>query len=300
MVVISPWSKGGFVNSQVFDHTSLIRFIEARYAGNDPALIESNITPWRRAVAGDLTSAFNFATPNAARVPLPATSGYVPPDALRHPDYVPVPPANQALPAQEPGVRPARALPYELHAHGAVDAAAGAFRIAFANSGAATAVFQVRSGNAADLPRGYTVEPDKALADAWTAADGLYDLSVYGPNGFLRAFKGGLPAAGRANLDVAAHYDERDGGLSLHIVNLSATVAVVSVLDKYTGEVVEERLAPRESVTQYCRLERQFGWYDLVVTVAQDPGFVYRLAGHVESGADSATDPAIGGLLPIG
>jgi phospholipase C len=53
-------------------------------------------------------------------------------------------------------------------------------------------------------------------------------------------------------------------------------------------------------VTQYCRLERQFGWYDLVVTVAQDPGFVYRLAGHVESGADSATDPAIGGLLPIG
>ena len=31
MVVISPWSKGGFVNSQVFDHTSLIRFIEARF-----------------------------------------------------------------------------------------------------------------------------------------------------------------------------------------------------------------------------------------------------------------------------
>ena len=30
MYVISPWSKGGWVNSQVFDHTSVIRFLEQR------------------------------------------------------------------------------------------------------------------------------------------------------------------------------------------------------------------------------------------------------------------------------
>src|SRR5690606_27497420 len=31
MYVISPWSRGGWVNSQVFDHTSVIRFMEARF-----------------------------------------------------------------------------------------------------------------------------------------------------------------------------------------------------------------------------------------------------------------------------
>ena len=62
MIVISPWSKGGYVCSEVFDHTSLIRFMEQRF--DTPALIEHNITPWRRAVSGDLTAAFNFATPN--------------------------------------------------------------------------------------------------------------------------------------------------------------------------------------------------------------------------------------------
>src|SRR5260221_335383 len=48
MLVVSPWSVGGWVNSQVFDHTSLIRFIEARFASKPPGLIEKNITAWRR------------------------------------------------------------------------------------------------------------------------------------------------------------------------------------------------------------------------------------------------------------
>src|SRR6185436_3413430 len=62
MIVISPWSRGGWVNSQVFDHTSVIKFIEKPF--NNPLLVESNITPWRRAVVGDLTSAFDFKNPN--------------------------------------------------------------------------------------------------------------------------------------------------------------------------------------------------------------------------------------------
>ncbi|HEY2255866.1 MAG TPA: phospholipase C, phosphocholine-specific, partial [Variovorax sp.] len=59
LYVISPWSKGGWVNSQVFDQTSTIRFIEKRFG-----VIESNISPWRRAVVGDLSSCFDFRTPN--------------------------------------------------------------------------------------------------------------------------------------------------------------------------------------------------------------------------------------------
>ena len=59
LIAISPWSKGGFVNSQLTDHTSLIKFIEKRFG-----VFEPNISPWRRAIVGDLSSAFNFSNPN--------------------------------------------------------------------------------------------------------------------------------------------------------------------------------------------------------------------------------------------
>jgi len=75
-LAISPWSKGGYVNSQVFDHTSVIQFIEKRFG-----VFEKNITPWRRAVAGDLTSVFNFLNPNEEPFTLPSTAGYLPPTA---------------------------------------------------------------------------------------------------------------------------------------------------------------------------------------------------------------------------
>ena len=68
MIVVSPWSKGGWVNSQVFDHTSIIRFIEARFERATGGLLkETNITPWRRAVTGDLTSTFDFEKPNGPK-----------------------------------------------------------------------------------------------------------------------------------------------------------------------------------------------------------------------------------------
>src|SRR3984893_160233 len=76
MLVISPWSKGGYVCSQVFDHTSVIRFIERRFGATHPDLFESQISQWRRAVCGDLTSAFNFATPDVAVAALSSTFGY--------------------------------------------------------------------------------------------------------------------------------------------------------------------------------------------------------------------------------
>ena len=299
MIVVSPWSKGGWVNSQVFDHTSLIRFIEARFADDHPELIETNITAWRRAVAGDLTSAFNFATPDVSFAPLPDTASYLPSDLIRHPSYVPVAPTAQALPKQEKGVRPARALPYVLHAHGAVDAGDGAFRIDFGNTGDATAVFHVRSGNGDEAPRSYTVEPRKQLADVWTVtssgAASDYDLSVYGPNGFLRAFKGGISGA-RARLDVRARYDETGHGIVLEIANQAHHTAKVHVLDHYTGRRIEAELKPGARFSKHWSLKRVFGWYDLVVTVEGDAGFEYQFAGHVETGKGSISDPAMGGL----
>ncbi len=63
MYVISPWSRGGWVNSQVFDHTSILQFLEKRFGVQEP-----NISSYRRAVCGDLTTAFNFKTPNVLPV----------------------------------------------------------------------------------------------------------------------------------------------------------------------------------------------------------------------------------------
>jgi hypothetical protein len=69
---------------------------------------------------------------------LPDTSAYAPPDRLRHPDYVPTPPADPELPRPEPGVRPARPLPYDLAADARV--ADGALKVDFASLGATGAI----------------------------------------------------------------------------------------------------------------------------------------------------------------
>ncbi len=73
MTVVSPWTRGGWVCSQVFDHTSVLRFLEARFG---ESMHEPNITAWRRAVCGDLTSAFDFSKPNVSLPRLPDTQRY--------------------------------------------------------------------------------------------------------------------------------------------------------------------------------------------------------------------------------
>jgi phospholipase C len=298
MMVISPWSKGGWVNSEVFDHTSLIRFIERRFGPDYPGLREPNITPWRRAVCGDLTSAFNFATPNATRVPLPSTVAYMPPDANRHPDYVPTPPAEQALPVQEAGVRPARAVPYELHVHSTADLSDGTLKINFANTGKAGAVFHVRSGGSDERgPWTYTVGPRTEVSDTWTVpASGQteYDLCVYGPNGFLRAFKGSFLGENQVNLDTRVIYDRDGCGIILEIRNQGAESVTVRLAEAYSDHTVTRSLRRGESLSQRCHLESSFGWYDFSVESESDAGFQQRLAGHLESGKDSMSDPAIG------
>ena len=288
MIVISPWSKGGWVNSQVFDHTSLIRFVERRFG-----VVEPNITPWRRTVTGDLTSAFNFESPNDAIVPLPSTAAYQPPNQDRYPDYMPTPPANQALPEQEPGTRPARALPYELHVGGEVNASG--IQLFFRNTGKAGAVFQVRSGDGQTGPWTYTVGAGDEASDSFgSSGAAAYDLSVFGPNGFLRTFAGGL-AADSAKLAVNSIYEGQSGGLALVIQNHGSSVEKVSILDAYSGQAKTRLLHPHESVTFVSQLEESFGWYDLTVRVDSDASFRRQLAGHVETGKPSMTDPAIGG-----
>jgi phospholipase C len=298
-LAVSPWSKGGYVNSQVFDHTSVIQFIETRFA-----VLEGNLSPWRRAVAGDLTSAFNFVNPNAAPPSLPNTDGYLPPvPELRGRSvnsFVPtLGDVTIGVPVQEKGIRPARALPYEMNVQASVNAPNGTVELTFFNSGGATVVFHVRSGNPADVARWYTVEPGKTLSDTWSVITS-YNLSVYGPNGFVRYFTGSISSSA-ANLDVSSTYDSNPDSVAINltITNVGGSQAEVTVLNAYTGVVFTRPLRPQGTLTQGSSLTQFFGWYDLIVTVAADPTFKYRLAGHVETGKDSFSDPALGGLLTL-
>ena len=293
MIVVSPWSKGGWVNSEVFDHTSLLRFIERRFGRHNPGLIESNITPWRRAVVGDLTSAFNFASPNNATVELPSTIAYVPPDNVRHPDYSPAPPTNQALPPQEPGTRPARALPYELHVDGDANTRLGTIQLHFRNSGQAGAVFHVRSGDGLTGPWTYTVGAGDETSDTFGVSGATsYDLSVFGPNGFLRTFAGSAGTRS-ANLTVKTICDRESEGIVLMIHNHSSNAEKVKIVDAYSGKTTTHQLQPDGTFTYFNQLGNSFGWYGLTVQVDSDTSFQRHLAGHVETGRDSKTDPAI-------
>jgi phospholipase C len=97
MLVISPFSRGGLVCSDVFDHTSTLQFIESRFGVEVP-----NLTKWRRGATGDLTSAFNFAAaPKTSRPKLPNIA--TPAPCTSHNPVAP--PGSGGIPHQEKGKR---------------------------------------------------------------------------------------------------------------------------------------------------------------------------------------------------
>ena len=234
MYIVSPWSRGGWVNSQAFDHTSVLRFLEARFG-----VAEKNISPWRRAVLGDLTSAFNFATPNNEKLPdltllTKSQADQTRADQQALPQVALPDTTTQAKPVQETGVRFSRPLPYELHTSGRAQPGTSAMWLVFANTGTATGVFHVYDRLHLDrLPRRYTVEPNKQLEGSWdTAADGgKYDLWVMGPNGYLRHFAGDLALARSEQLDaeIRVCYDVANGDVYASFIN-SGTKPVTFVV----------------------------------------------------------------------
>jgi phospholipase C len=101
-IIISPWTAGGFVSSEAFDHTSVLRFMELI-----TGVQETNISAWRRSTFGDLTSTFRFNDHKADPPVLPDTAG-----PLTYSQYTStvlpkptLPGATQSLPTQEPGGR---------------------------------------------------------------------------------------------------------------------------------------------------------------------------------------------------
>jgi phospholipase C len=313
-IVVSPWSKGGFVCSQVFDHTSIIQFIEKRFG-----VVEPHITPWRRAVSGDLTSALDFRNADSTEAALPDTSNFLSTvsgsaltpvtqaDIAAANQLVPIlkltVPAVQTMPVQEAGLRLARPLPYLLAADAHADLAGKTVTIGFQNIGAVGAFFHVRTALAAENsgrgtgPWGYTVDAVvRTLSDTWVPTGGTgYDLSVYGPNGFFRRAAGGLTASS-ANLRIQAFQDVIGGGITFIIANIGAAATEVTVLDQYTGKSERQTLFPGTEFPVVLGLLSSFGWYDVLITTGADAGFIRHYAGHVETGLASVSDPLIGGM----
>ncbi|WP_326656386.1 phosphocholine-specific phospholipase C [Streptomyces sp. NBC_00385] len=289
MLVVSPWSTGGFACSEVFDHTSVIRFMEQRFGVHEP-----NISPWRRAVCGDLTSAFDFRSADASDVPLPSTDAYEPPDRLRHPDYVPAPPATGSVPKQEKGARPTRPLRYAPFVDGAADTATGKYRLTFSGGAAAGAQFLVTSANRTDGPWTYTTEAGKSLADSWNTAysKGVTDLTVHGPNGFLRTFRAGGNVTGP---EVTARHVTSGGGLELTFVNGGSAAVRLTVRSAagYGGGVQTVEVRAGATVKQVLDLRGSKNWYDVTVVSDVEPTFLRRFAGHVETGQAGTSDPGL-------
>ncbi|MEU1162904.1 phosphocholine-specific phospholipase C [Streptomyces sp. NPDC005921] len=285
MLVVSPWSKGGYVCSETLDHTSIIRFMESRFGVHEP-----NISPWRRAVSGDLTGAFDFSRKDTKPVALPSTDGYQPPDGNRHPDYVPTPPANPSLPRQERGSRPTRPLKYAPLVDGSLDATAGKFTLTFASGAHAGAAFLVTSNNRADGPWSYTTEAGRSVSDTWNSvySGGSYDLTVHGPNGFLRTFQGPGKVAGP---EVTARPAGDD--IELTLTNKGSGTVKLTLANGYGGKPCTVTVRAGATVKHTVDLARSRRWYDVTVTSDADKTFVRRFAGHVENGLPGVSDPAI-------
>jgi phospholipase C len=289
MYVISPWSKGAWTCSEVFDHTSVIRFLEARFGVHEP-----NISTWRRSVSGDLTSAFDFKNPNNQSIVVPSTAGLTAKAAATADLPSIQPPALQSMPAQESGVRQLRAAPHELF----VDATQGAgdIQLKFVNTGKTAVVFHVYSAIAPTSVRTYTVAAGTQVADTWTLAgvvgnSATHDLTVTGPNGFLRRFAG---SSAGASEEVTACYEVIQGDIYLDFVNSGRAPVSFTVTDNSYGRTPQNvEVAGGSMLRRGLSLAASHSWYDLVVTSSTDPAFKRRFAGHVETGRASVSDPTL-------
>lgn len=230
MVIASPWSKGGWVNSEVCDITSTLMFLETYLSKKTgKKIMEPNISSWRRAVSGDLTSSFRtfdgkatnlpqFLERNAYMQQIYNASFKQAPSNFKSLSPQEVQQAKKDLystsfmPKQEPGIRDSLALSYELYTDGALDMDKSSFRITFNASdaifgnSALGAPFNIyapgnylQKDSAGNLKMQavkvwpFAVSAGDAIESTWPLdhfEEQLYHLEVYGPNGFYREFLG--------------------------------------------------------------------------------------------------------------
>lgn len=324
MVVVSPWSRGGYVNSQVFDHTSCIRFLETFLSQKTgKKIIEDNISSWRRSICGDLTSVFR--PYNGEKILMPASIERKPflesihkakfaklPDGFHMLHAAEIaeigknPTKSDLLPRQERGIKPANHIPYETYAEARLNKAKDELELA------------LKSGNAlfgeASSGIGFNVYAmGKRLAFTVAAGDTLrykfplnefqsqqYDLKLYSANGYFRQYLGNVMDP---DLSLALLYeqisDRPTGNVILHIKRQSAGKALVLNVkdDAYNNNNKIITLKKDQSELKVAfDLSKSHSWYDLKVGIEAYPWFKRHYAGHAERLTESFTDPLMGNL----
>lgn len=301
MIVISPWTRGNLVNSQIFDHTSVIQLLEKRFDIHCP-----NISPWRRAMTGDLLSVFDFENPDYSWPNLPNTSKYVE-EAIKECSTLPPPhvPVNQSLPHQQKGTRTSRALPYVFHVEGTCQDSALLLNITV--SGAAGSPFYAYDDiNRAAAPKKFAVEAGKTLVFSWAIPSSQKDYSVtlHGPNGFVRQMKGSACHGKTEPVSLAMEYDARSSSVRFVITNREAsenTFDFSLTPNAYYApaelDTTSLSVVPGQTASRVVSLANSGNWYDFTIT-AQTQGdeevvLTRRYMGRMETGKDSISDPSI-------
>jgi len=312
-ILISPWSRGGWVTSEVFDHTSVIQLMEKWTTAIGKPAISPYISAWRRSVSGDLLSALDFENPVYGLPDLPWVNAPV----GEAEEYHPVP-SNNVMPVQEEGVKPARALPYQQNAslEGAVANSDGTVTVNIALSNNAPWVRRASHYAVYDntlsvapaitaypgaFPGQFTVtgsiRDSRATTKATQAVGGpAYDVTVVSANRFLRRFTGNVTKAG-AHLNVTASFyangfDDQPA-LLLDLVNGSHSDVTFTVKHNYYsyGQSARTiRVRAGETVRQAEDVvSSAHGWYDVTVTADSDSSWSQRFIGHIENGEHSVT-----------
>lgn len=298
LLVASPWSRGGCVNSQICDHTSVIMLIENWLVGKGTPVPEPNISAWRRTVCGDLTSIFK--PYNGEKYEMPKyldRNGYI--ERIHKASFKERPKSAGTIKPedtksfkvsafQEAGTRPSCPLPYELEA--SIEFIGGSAKVALEASNkrngkkAAGGAFNVYSYSPTMVARAYAVKPGNILFDTLPTSETCH-VRIDGPNGFMRELKSGEPTKLKASVRASG------SDLELTLTNLSSSLLQVDLRDESYGTRFQPiSLKPNEARKMKLSTKAGKQWYDLSVIAGST---AYRFAGRVENGKWTESDPAM-------
>lgn len=286
MIIASPWTKGGFVNSEVSDHTSVLQFLEKfimkKYKKN---VHVDNISDWRRAVCGDLTSAFNSSSVQAPQMNYLDQKEYA--KTINAAKNKPVPNlkwysenelSGNLLEIQERGLKPSNPLPYHFH----VNLEGGQIKMAnLKENGVPLLMYDRTQFNSNNYHFSYALYSKQELSHPVHSE--AYDYEIFGPNGFFRKFKGNniselevilvnMTSKNQVELIMRTH---KKKNISLHLEDLYGKTKKTISVQK-----------PEEKIM--IDLDKNKGWYDLKLTFND---CLWHFAGRVETGKVSVSDP---------
>jgi len=284
MIICSPWTRGGYVDSNVYNHTSVLQFLSA-WTGVKPA----NITPWRESVTGDLTAAFDFENPDFS-IPgnIPSLDETWALSQQTGGSTATPAEGDQHMPAQEPGSRPHRPSNHQPFADATVNRSNGQVTATLTNSGKVGVGFLAYP----DAYQPFTATPVTVLAGspgsyAWdtTTTDGKYAFSVYGPDGFLTSFAGQVVPAGQDSGPVpvvtAAPQPGSSRALRIDLANEGHQNVVYTLTpNDYEGREQTMTVSSGGSQTVAWPTDAD-GYYDVIITANTGDGFKRRYAGRI-------------------